>query len=89
MCRVPSALAACAATAQTSTPIGNTCTRTLFRVLPNHWDLVRSLCAYDLVGFLLAELEGGGRALARASQIAQEGDWSAIRFRERLVGISN
>jgi trehalose 6-phosphate synthase len=24
----------------------------LFRVLPNHRDLVRSLCAYDLVGFL-------------------------------------
>jgi trehalose 6-phosphate synthase len=23
----------------------------LFRVLPNHWDLARSLCAYDLIGF--------------------------------------
>jgi len=23
----------------------------LFRVMPNHRDLVRSLCAYDLVGF--------------------------------------
>ena len=53
----------------------------LFRVLPNHRDLVRSLCAYDLVGFQTQQDLDGFRDYlmrwARAEELGR-GVWQAF-----------